>query len=91
MEQYLAASIVVWDELGLYLIDCRVLVQVAAQSRTLWLQARVVVAEIRADWESWQLFLEYQIDRAVWEHEARVAVDRWERQQFRYEHDDYSD
>ena len=85
------ASVCVWDGIGLFLVDCRLLVAVAAQSRTLWLQARIVVTGIRADWESWQLFLEYQIELAVWEHEARVAVDRWERQQFRYEHDDHSD
>ena len=85
------ASVCVWDEIGLCLVDCRLLVAAAAQARTLWLQARVVVAEIRADWESWQLFLEYQIELAVWEHEARIAVDRWERQRFRYEFDEFSD
>ena len=46
---------------------------------------------LRVDWEAYQSCIQWQIDEHIIRLQAEAAVDRWERERFRYEFDDGSD
>ena len=46
---------------------------------------------LRVDLEAYQSCIQWQIDEHVIRLQAEAAVDRWERERFRYEFDDGSD
>ena len=69
------------DILDQYTGDATVVVRAMSVTRTTWQYCQFLAFDIREAWECLQACIQWQIDEAYWDQEARGAVRQWEHEQ----------